>query len=93
MIDFSYFSISKIIDFHGTVVIFELFAISTRDVSFVLFLCHFGAQNRPKWYPKSSKIGPKMVPKIDTRKFIHFQPQNGSPEKSAQDLPGPGAAR
>ena len=42
LIDFSYFSISKIIDFRGTVVIFEFFAISTRDVSFVLFLCHFG---------------------------------------------------
>ena len=72
LIDFSYFSTSKIIDFHGTVVIFEFFVIPTRDVSFVLFLCHFGPPNRPKWYPKSSKMGAKMVPKIDTRKGPHF---------------------
>ena len=37
LILFSYFSTSKIIDFHGTIVIFEVFAVSTCDVTFVVF--------------------------------------------------------
>ena len=34
---FSYFSTSKLIDFHRTVVIFEGFAVSTCDVTFLMF--------------------------------------------------------
>ena len=43
LIDFYYFSTSKIIDFHATVLIFEVFAVSTRNVNFVMFLFHFEA--------------------------------------------------
>jgi hypothetical protein len=37
-----YFSILKIIDFHGTIVIFEIFAVSTCDVIFLVFLWPLG---------------------------------------------------
>ena len=53
MIDFYYFSISKIIDFHGTVFIFEVFAVSTRDVNFVVFLWPLGAS----WGPLGPLLG------------------------------------
>ena len=51
--DFCYFSTSKIIDFHGTVVIFEVFAVSTRDVNFVVFLWPLGAS----WGPLGPLLG------------------------------------
>ena len=53
MIDFCYFSTSKIIDFHGTVVIFEGFAISACDAIFVMFFWPLGAS----WGPLGPHFG------------------------------------
>ena len=43
----------KIIDFHGTVVIFEVFAVSTCDVNFVVFFWPLGAS----WGPLGPHFG------------------------------------
>ena len=51
--NFCYFSILKIIDFHGTVVIFEGFAVSTCDVNFVVLLWPLGAS----WGPLGPLLG------------------------------------
>ena len=53
MIDFRYFSTSKIIAFHGTLVIFEVFAVSTYDATFIIFFWPLGAS----WGPLGPLLG------------------------------------